>query len=49
MLPVEPDIDWTPNVDFLHDNGFFIGNNHMVTDEEIYKLETIIHEFARLL
>lgn len=43
------DIDWTPNVDFLHDNGFFIGNNHMITDEEIYKLEKIIHEFARLL
>ena len=43
------DIDWLPNVDFLHSNGFFIGNNHMITDEEIEQLEVYINEFSNLL
>lgn len=43
------DIDWVPNVDFLHNNGFFIGNNHLITDEEISRLETILSEFTKIL
>ena len=37
------------NVDFLHENGFFIGNNHLITDEEIDKLEEMLNEFSGLL
>ena len=43
------EIEWGPNVDELHDNGFFIGNNHLITDEEILKLEEYMDEFARIL
>ena len=43
------DIEWLPNVDYLHNNGFFIGNNHLITDEEILKLEGFIDEFSRIL
>tara|TARA_R110002072_G_scaffold19956_8_gene73433 strand:+ start:625 stop:1788 length:1164 start_codon:yes stop_codon:yes gene_type:complete len=43
------DIEWLPNVEYLHNNGFFIGNNHMITDEEIFKLEEFINEFSRIL
>lgn len=39
------DIEWSPNVEYLHKNGFFIGNNHMITDEEILKLEELLHDF----
>ena len=39
------DIDWSPNVEYLHKSGFFIGNNHMITDEEILKLEELLHDF----
>ena len=40
------EIDWGPNVEELHNNGFFIGNNHMITDDEVLKLEEYIHEFT---
>ena len=43
------DIEWTPSVDFLHDNGFFIGNNHLITKQEVNKLEEFIDEFAGIL
>ena len=36
-----------PKVDNLHYNGFFIGNNHLITDEEIDKLETILDNFMK--
>ena len=45
----ELEIDWTPSVDYLHDNGFFIGNNHLVTDEDFVKLEEIMDEYAEIL
>ena len=35
------DVD-NPKVDYLHFHGFFIGNNHLITDNEINKLEEII-------
>jgi len=34
-----------PNSEFLHEHGFFIGNNHMITDEEFKILEKLIYEF----
>jgi CDP-6-deoxy-D-xylo-4-hexulose-3-dehydrase len=43
------DIHGTANVDFLHENGFFIGNNHLITDEDFDKLEELFNEFSRLL
>jgi CDP-6-deoxy-D-xylo-4-hexulose-3-dehydrase len=43
------DIEWTPSVDFLHDNGFFIGNNHLITEQEVNKLEEFIDEFTGIL
>ena len=33
------------NVDFLHENGFFIGNNHLITDEDFDKLEEMLNDF----
>lgn len=39
------DIDTEAQVQFLHENGFFIGNNHMITDGELDKLEEILNEF----
>ena len=33
--------------DFLHFHGFFIGNNHLITDDEIAELESRIDGFVR--
>ena len=33
------------NAEFLHEHGFFIGNNHMITNEEFIVLESLIDEF----
>ena len=42
------DLDvYEPKVDYLHFNGFFIGNNHLITDSEIDKLETLIDVFLK--
>ncbi len=41
----EMDLDWDPNVEHLHKNGFFIGNNHLITDEEISKLQELLRAF----
>ena len=43
------DIPWKANVDFLHENGFFIGNNHLITTNEIEKLEALIRDFFAVL
>ena len=43
------EIEWLPNVDYLHNNGFFIGNNHLITNDEIKVLEEYIDEFSRIL
>ena len=39
------EIDYSSNVDFLHDNGLFIGNNHLVTDDDFNRLTEILNEF----
>jgi CDP-6-deoxy-D-xylo-4-hexulose-3-dehydrase len=38
-----------PKVDYLHYQGFFIGNSHLVTDEDIEKLEVILDDYIRVL
>ena len=38
-----------PKVDFLHFNGFFIGNNHLITDNDIKKLKGILYEYFAIL
>ncbi len=38
-----------PRVDYLHFNGFFIGNNHLITDNDIQKLEEILDEYFTIL
>ena len=38
-----------PRVDYLHFNGFFIGNNHLVTDDDIYKLRRILDDYFSVL
>ncbi len=43
------EIEWDSNVDQLHERGFFIGNNHLITDEDFNKLEELVHEFFRVL
>ena len=45
----ELDFDGEPGVDYLHFNGFFIGNNHLVTDEDLDKLEELLGEYFRIL
>ena len=42
------DIEWDSNVDILHDQGFFIGNNHLITEEDFSKLEDIMYEYFEL-
>jgi len=34
-----------PTAEFLHENGFFIGNNHLITDDEITTLRHLIDSF----
>lgn len=34
-----------PNADYLHFHGFYIGNNHLVKDDEIEVLENLLEEF----
>ena len=36
-----------PTAEFLHENGFFIGNNHMITNSEWDELEKIIDTYVR--
>tara|TARA_R100000005_G_C4999669_1_gene206434 strand:- start:757 stop:1920 length:1164 start_codon:yes stop_codon:yes gene_type:complete len=38
-----------PKVDYLHYHGFFIGNNHLISNEDIRKLETILINFFNLV
>lgn len=38
-----------PNADCLHYHGFFIGNNHLITDGETEKLEQLIDSFVKKL
>jgi len=38
-----------PKVDYLHYHGFFIGNNHLITDDDIEKLKTIIDDYFKVL
>ena len=42
----EMNID-NPKVDDLHYHGFFIGNNHLITDEDLDKLEEILETFMK--
>ena len=41
----ELDITWGSNVEKLHNHSFFIGNNHLITDEDFEKLEQILSQF----
>mgnify|MGYP003641038838 CR=1 FL=1 len=36
-----------PTAEFLHENGFFIGNNHMITKGEWDILEKIINDYVK--
>jgi CDP-6-deoxy-D-xylo-4-hexulose-3-dehydrase len=38
-----------PRVDYLHFNGFFIGNNHLITDDDIKKLRGILDDYFSIL
>jgi len=38
-----------PKVDYLHFNGFFIGNNHLITDDDIEKLKGILNDYFSIL
>jgi len=33
------------NVDYLHNHGFFIGNHHLISDDELDKLEGLLDNF----
>ena len=41
----ELDIPWLSNVQRLDTNGFFIGNNHLITEEEFELLGQLLDEF----
>jgi CDP-6-deoxy-D-xylo-4-hexulose-3-dehydrase len=38
-----------PKVDHLHYHGFFIGNNHLITDDDIKRLEVIVDDYFNVL
>ena len=39
------DIPWDSNVERLDTHGFFIGNNHMITDKDFSALDNLLGEF----
>tara|TARA_R110000824_G_scaffold60853_5_gene162343 strand:+ start:8940 stop:10241 length:1302 start_codon:yes stop_codon:yes gene_type:complete len=41
-----PSADQYPHVEFLHESGFFIGNNHLITDQEFLTLECLVKEWV---
>lgn len=41
-----PNPTFYPKVEFLHECGFFIGNNHMITSEEFSILEDLVRDWA---
>lgn len=45
-IPDMPNANEFPYVEFLHENGFFIGNNHMITDDEFNTLNELIKDFV---
>ena len=34
-----------PKVDYLHFHGFFIGNNHLITNQDVDRLESLLENF----
>ena len=36
-----------PSVELLHNNGFFIGNNHMIDEQDWVRLENLIDQYRR--
>ena len=36
-----------PIAEELHNNGFFIGNNHMITEKDWIKLETLLKQYKK--
>ena len=42
-----PSPSFYPKVEFLHECGFFIGNNHMITSEEFSILEELLKDWSR--
>lgn len=42
-----PSPDRFPIAEALHNNGFFIGNNHMITEEDWIKLETLLENYGK--
>ena len=45
--PKIPSPERFPIAEALHNNGFFIGNNHMITEEDWVKLETLLENYGR--
>ena len=45
MLIPEPSA--FPSVELLHNNGFFIGNNHMIDEQDWVRLENLIDQYRR--
>lgn len=39
------EIDRDSNVEMLHHKGFFIGNNHMIEEDDFLRLENLLEEF----
>jgi CDP-6-deoxy-D-xylo-4-hexulose-3-dehydrase len=42
------DLEEYPKVDNLHFKGFYIGNNHLITEDDWLKLENLVFEFMNL-
>jgi len=40
-----PEPDEFTNAEYLHEHGFFIGNNHLITDKDFVELERLIGEY----
>ena len=47
-------IDGTPspeeftNAEYLHEHGFFIGNNHLITDKDFEELERLVEDYVNV-
>ena len=45
--PKIPSPERFPIAESLHMHGFFIGNNHMITEEDWIKLETLLENYGK--
>ena len=42
-----PEANKFTNAEYLHEHGFFIGNNHMINESDFAMLNYLVEEFCK--